>query len=83
MVLVGCGNSLLYYGPAHHLNQLTQFGYLSLADTLVHGIAFDKILFQNAVCPSSKLYTSPALYAVANGYNYIEIIVFYIAAYES
>ena len=83
MVLVVCGDRLLLYRPAHHLHQLSQFGYLLLADAFVHGIPFDEILLQDVVSPTSEFYTSLALYSLTDRDSHIKIIMFYRTIHES
>ena len=75
------GDVLMLEGSTHHLNQLTEFAQLVMTQTVVYGIAFYKVLFENAVCPLTELDTTLALYTITYGDDNIEVVERYRLLY--
>ena len=68
---------LILNGSANHAYQLTQFSNLLLADALIDGIAFYKIVLDDITCPNAEGCTSFAMNTVANRDDDIKVIVFH------
>ena len=55
-------------------DQLTQLAYLLISHALVHGIAFDEVVFQNLTSPDAESCAALALYTIANGNDNIKVV---------
>lgn len=65
---------LILNSTSKHAYKLAQLTYLLLVDTLVDGIAFNKILFLYLSCPYTKSRTAFALNTIAHRDDDVKVI---------
>ena len=80
-------NRILYIliadGTTGHLHQLSQFAYLLFADTFVHSIALNKIVFDNLASPNAESCTTFTFNTIANGNDAICATFNYTVSFSS